>query len=293
MIKLFWNSHNLRADSNYPGDPKQDIAWGIYHKENSDKWIKEILNKIEFKSIDDISEVDSGDKIIIVDSNVDQKIKIYTQLQLVCSKVFLIHLGNESVNPNLSPIYDKFNFVWRAFCSGRYFNNKKVRCLPIGYKSGTVFNNNLFERKYKWAFMGTPHKSSRHDLLFQLSDIKPAFLHKTEKFNTKVINAKKMSDILSLTEFIPCPNGFFHPETYRIYEALECGCIPIVENAYNYYDRLFPSNPFLRVDKWQEARLIIKEWKKEKIIEKQKECRNWWQNYKNQLQDFIKHKVIL
>ena len=102
-----------------------------------------------------------------------------------------------------------------------------------------------------------------------------------------------MSDILSLTEFIPCPNGFFHPETYRIYEALECGCIPIVENAYNYYDRLFPSNPFLRVDKWQEARLIIKEWKKEKIIEKQKECRNWWQNYKNQLQDFIKYKVIL
>ena len=293
MIKLFWNSHNLRATSNYPGDLKQDIAWGIYHKENSDKWIKEILNKIEFKSIDDINEVDSGDKVIIVDSSINHKIKIYTKLQLVCSKVFLIHLGNESADPNLFSIYDKFNFVWRGFCSSKYFNNKKVRCLPIGYKSGTVFNNNLSERKYKWAFVGTPHKSSRHDLLFQLSDIKPAFLHKTEKFNTKVINVEKMSDILSSTEFIPCPNGFFHPETYRIYEALECGCIPIVENAYNYYDRLFPNNPFLRVDKWQEARFIIKEWKKEKIIKKHEECSNWWKNYKSQLQDFIKHKVNL
>ena len=40
-----------------------------------------------------------------------------------------------------------------------------------------------------------------------------------------------MNKILVSTEFIPCPNGFFHPETYRLYEALESGCIPIVENA--------------------------------------------------------------
>ena len=55
-----------------------------------------------------------------------------------------------------------------------------------------------------------------------------------------------MRKILSSTEFIPCPNGFFHPETYRVYEALECECIPIVENAFKYYDRLFPNNPFIK-----------------------------------------------
>ena len=63
-----------------------------------------------------------------------------------------------------------------------------------------------------------------------------------------------MSEILSSTEFIPCPNGFFHPETYRLYEALECECIPIVENAFKYYDRLFPNNPFIKVDKWRDAK---------------------------------------
>ena len=69
-----------------------------------------------------------------------------------------------------------------------------------------------------------------------------------KNFNSKekIILVDEMSKVLSSTEFIPCPNGFFHPETYRLYEALECECIPIVESAYNYYDRLFPNNPFLK-----------------------------------------------
>ena len=72
------------------------------------------------------------------------------------------------------------------------------------------------------------------------------------------MNVKEMTQILSQTKFIPCPNGFVHPETYRVYEALECGSIPIVENAYKYYDRLFPNNPFLKVDRWVEAKALRK-----------------------------------
>ena len=126
----------------------------------------------------------------------------------------MIHLGDESGSYDLSSIYQNFNYVWRTFCSNKYFNNKQVSCLPIGYKSGVV-NKQIGNRKYKWAFIGTPHKSSRHDLLFQFSAIKPSFCHKSEEFNKKIIGVDKMSEILSSTEFIPCPNGFVHPETYR------------------------------------------------------------------------------
>ena len=100
-----------------------------------------------------------------------------------------------------------------------------------------------------------------------------------------------MSEILSSTEFMPCPNGFFHPETYRLYEALECECIPIVEEAYNYYDRLFPNNPFIQVNKWADAKSILKGWENEKIKKKQKECSIWWNNYKTNLQEIIKNKI--
>jgi len=102
-----------------------------------------------------------------------------------------------------------------------------------------------------------------------------------------------MSEILSSTEFIPCPNGFFHPETYRLYEALECECIPIVENSFRYYDRLFPNNPFLKIDKWLDAKIIIENWRIDEINKKREECKLWWSNYKSNIQKDIYNKVSL
>ena len=295
MIKLFWNTHNQNKPNPNKSNKEnaRDQIWGVYHKDCSDKWIYEILNKIEFEVIQSEKDLESEDILIIVDSSIEKKEELFTKLELICSKMFLIHLGDESGAYDSLLIYNKFNYVWRTFCFNRYFNNKKVSCLPLGYKSGTLFKNEIVERKYKWAFLGTPHKSSRHDLLFQLSDIEPSFFHKTKKFNEKIIDVSEMSEILTSTKFIPCPNGFFHPETYRLYEALECECIPIVENAYKYYDRLFYNNPFIKVDKWIEAKVVIEEWGNDQIKQKREECRTWWNQYKNQLQEFIVNKINL
>jgi hypothetical protein len=295
MIKLFWNTHSQNKPTSNDSTDKEarDYKWGLYHKDNSDKWIYEVLDKIQFKIIQDEKDIEKDDILIIVDSSIEKKGDFYAKLSLVCYKIFLIHLGDENDLYDLTSIYDNFDFVWRTFCLNKYFNSKKVSCLPIGYKSGVSFIKNKGERKYKWVFIGTPHKSSRHDLLFQLSDMKLSFIHRTTKFDEKIITVDEMNKVLSLTEFVPCPNGFVHPETYRIYEALECGCIPIVENAYKYYDRLFPGNPFIKINKWIEARSIIQEWKSEQISQKREECKIWWTQYKDSLKKFISDKINL
>ena len=296
MIKLFWNTHNQRKlttnDKNIEKKDAMDYGWGIYHKKNSDIWIYEILQKIKYNIIESETNLEKEDTLIIVDSSIERKSDLYTKLNLICSKIFLFHLGDESGSYDLSSIYKNCNYIWRTFCSNKYFENSHVKCIPIGYKSG-VLNKQKTKKKYKWAFVGTPHKSSRHDLLFQFSGVKPFFCHKTEKFDEKIISVDEMSEVLSSTEFIPCPNGFVHPETYRLYEALECECIPIVDNAYKYYDRLFPNNPFIKVDMWADAKPIIKGWKNGQIIQKKEECKVWWSQYKNKLQEFIKNKIIL
>jgi hypothetical protein len=294
MIKLFWNTHNqkktISKDKNTNDKEALNFKWGLYHQKNSDLWIYEILKKINYSIIDNKSELKKGDNLIIVDSSPEKKIDLYSQLNLICSKIIIIHLGDETGSYDLSQVYSKCNYILRPFCSSKYFKNDKVFCIPIGYKSGIkdIKKNN---RKYKWSFTGTAHKSSRHDLLFQFSDIKPFFCHKTEKFDKKIISVEEMSEILSLTEFVPCPNGFYHPETYRLYEALQCGCIPIVEDAYKYYDRLYPNNPFIKISKWADATSIINNWNIDQIKNKQTECINWWNNYKSDLQEFIKNKA--
>ena len=295
MIKLLWNTHKLtnnQINKNDSQDATNYEWWGTYHKKNSDKWIFEILENIHYKFIEDERQIESNDTLIVIDSSIDKKKNFYKSLNLICSQIFLIHLGDESGIHDLSETYDNCDFVWRAFCSNRYFGNPKVSCIPIGYKSGTLLKNQTEKRSFKWAFIGTQHKSSRHDLLFQLSDINPSYCHKTPKFDQQIIDVEEMSKILSSTIFIPCPNGFVHPETYRLYEALECGCIPIVENTYQYYERLFPSNPFVKIDKWIEAKTIIGKWNDDKIKKKQKECNKWWKDYKDQLKKIISTKII-
>ena len=294
MIKLFWNTHNQKKtitdDRNSKKRDAVDYKWGIYHKKNSDIWIYEILKKIKYNIIDSEKNLEKADVLIIVDSSPEKKVDLYNKFKLICSKIFLFHLGDESGSHDLSQIYKNCNYIWRTFCSNKYFKNSQVKCIPLGYKSGLVNKHNN-KRKYKWAFVGTPHKSSRHDLLFQFFDLKPFFCHKTKKFDEKIISVDEMSNVFSSTEFVPCPNGFFHPETYRLYEALECGCVPIVENAYKYYERLFPNNPFIKVDKWIEAKSVIKNWEDDQIKKKQKECKTWWDGYKINLQELIKNKI--
>ena len=128
-------------------------------------------------------------------------------------------------------------------------------------------------------------------MIIQISDNQSYVCHKTEKFDVKIISVDDMSEVLSSTEFIPCPNGFFHPETYRLYEALECECIPIVESAYNYYDRLFPGNPFIKINKWSDAKPILKGWDLDQIKQKKEQLKIWWNKYKEELQEFIKNKI--
>ena len=295
MIKLFWNTHNQINPK--LGEPNDENAvnhkWGLYHKDNSNDWIYEILDKVQYKVIDNEQDIERQDIIIIVDSSVEKKVNFYNKLKLLSSKIFLIHLGDESGIHDLSSIYSNCDYVWRTFCSNKYFKNKNVSCIPLGFKSGTHFKKKDENRKYKWAFIGTSHKSSRHDLLFQLSSIQPSFSYKTKKFNEKILGVNEMSEVLSSSQFLPCPNGFVHPETYRLYEALECGCIPIVENAYKYYDRLFPNNPFLKIDRWKDASNIIKKFTSDQIKNESNNCKKWWADYKKNLQNFINSKINL
>ena len=180
MIKLFWNTHNQKKPSSEDKTIREkqelDYGWGQYHKKSSDKWIYEILKKIKYNIIASITSLEKEDILIIVDSSVEEKSELYNKLSLCCAKIFLFHLGDEFGFYDLSSVYNNCNYIWRSFCQSKYFNNKKVKCIPLGYKSGVVFKQKS-NRKYKWAFTGTPHKSSRHDLLFQFSDIKPFFYY--------------------------------------------------------------------------------------------------------------------
>ena len=60
--------------------------------------------------------------------------------------------------------------------------------------------------------------------------------------------------------FVPCPTGM-NPETFRMYEALECGCIPIVLKTQQneaWFTWVSGHIPLLNIRTWDEAvRMMI------------------------------------
>ena len=127
---------------------------------------------------------------------------------------------------------------------------KKLRSKKESYSFGTIdiLVNYFFKNKSNGFFVdvgcSNPISNNNTFLLYKNKNWSGINID----LDQKNIDPNEMSEILSSTTFIPCPNGFVHPETYRLYEALECECIPIVENTYQYYERLFPLKPFLKTN---------------------------------------------
>jgi len=280
-MKLFWNTNkNLST------------FWGNYHANNSKEWIFHLLKKSNIQELENIEDISKNEKVIIVDSELSKKSNFYKNLLLKTQNIFLIHLGDEGGTENKNYIYNNCSHVWRTFCLGDFFMNKKVTCIPIGYKNGILSNSkNITDRKHNWSFLGTTHGSSRFDLLHQHQKIKNGFSRTTKEFASKnSLQASEYYDILNNTKFLPIPHGYYHPETYRLYEALESGCIPIIENPHKFFDQFYPNNPLLKIQLWKESPIIINSYLEDevKINELSSKIINWWDEYKKNLQNSFK-----
>jgi len=287
MIKLFWNTALHQEDA-------FELKWGKYHEGNSKDWIYFLLQDVNYKSIDSEKEINKGDTLIIVDSGIHFKEHFYKIFKKATKNFFLFHINDEHLDKRSASIYNYCDYVWRTCCSPKYFSSNKVKCIPPGYKSGFKRKFDLNKkRQYKWCFFGTQHKSSRYDMNFQLEKIKPNFVNRIDKFadKKKSANVEEMEKVYFNTNFAPCPAGFFHPESYRIYEALQCGAIPIVESVYNYFDNIYPNNPLIKINKWKEAKEIIDNWSDDQILNKRKECINWWNQYLLDHKNFVREKI--
>ena len=282
-MKLIWNSHNYNKS-----------FWGEYHRINSKKWIFDILSEVNFTEVDNLNEIDSSETILIVDSEIQKKESFYKSFLKKYNNAYLVHLGDEGGKID-KDFYSNFKHVFRTFYLNSFAKNLNITCIPIGYKTGSINNlNRISDRKYIWNFLGTIHGASRYDLIFQNKNIKPNYINITKKFGGQYsLSADEYYKIMGDTKFALVSHGYFHPETYRLYEALESGCIPIIENPHSFFDNFLPGNPIIKIKLWNEATKIIDKFNKDKnkILDISKSTNNWWLEYKLTLKQNIRDKI--
>jgi hypothetical protein len=103
--------------------------------------------------------------------------------------------------------------------------------------------------------------------------------------------------LLSDSVFSPCPMGNTVLESFRIYESLEMGCIPILERRrwMPYYDRLMPDHPLPTFSSWRKARQFVESASSDqsRLIAYQHDIAEWWQKYKVELKREVTSFVSL
>jgi hypothetical protein len=263
---------------------KPDGAWEA-------DWLRWLVADVVGGEIIDNTWTRMHDPMIVVDNRlVPEKLSYYREAFEQGRRVVLIHLSDEAFKED----YDAYRYcdaVLRNCFSERLADIASVRHFPLGFKAGFVRIGQAPKpsaaRKYLWSFAGDTKKITRGEMLAEMGRLPRGFTHLTCGFGTP--DALPTADYRALmddTVFVPCPGGWSNLDTFRTYEALEAGCIPIVERrpGFEYYTRLLGTHPMPAVHDWREGADVVRRLESEGSTERLRAaCERWWSDYKTKL----------
>lgn len=122
------------------------------------------------------------------------------------------------------------------------------------------------------GFAGQTNTQQRRECVEQLKKIPGSQTLATDGFGQGFQYPEYM-DFLSRTKFACCPSAIATPDSFRIYEALEMGCVPILDQAGgNLFHFMWGNSPLIAVSNWSFFNPdLISDFET-----RQKECQEWW-----------------
>lgn len=142
------------------------------------------------------------------------------------------------------------------------------------------------EKEDDWFFAGQAGHQKRDEMLKLLEEVDGGEAIRTPGF-TKGLKPEEYYKKLARAKVALCPSGPETPDTFRLWEALELGCVPIVNRLPSreeypdgfWQNMLGEEPPFELVDEWAgiEKRMprIVEFWKP-----KANQCMAWYKGYK-------------
>lgn len=253
-------------------------------------WICELLGSEISSHVYDGNHEVVQDNSILFDKFIHSRNRAYYAKFAERSRVFLFHLSDEQFHGGYD-VYRWFDGVIRNYWSSVFTD--PVLILPLGYSSGLARPATIVPasaRRYAWSFAGETGRASRPEMVSALSGVGPNLCHATDK-GAPPLSPDAYRALMLDTIFAPSPMGRINLECFRVYEALELGCIPIVEKrlTLDYFQSLLGNNPLLVVGNWSEARDKMERLSgdKPRLDALQQEIMSWWQQKKQLLKGQI------
>jgi hypothetical protein len=255
------------------------------------EWLRLLLRGAYTEEVLDNTWTRQARVMIVVDNRlVPEKLPYYREAFEAGCRIVLVHLSDEAFKDDYG-IYRYCDAVIRNYHSSRLADLARVHVIPLGYKAGFTLNAQpprpAAQRKYLWSFAGDAKKYTRTDMLRAMETLGSGHTHLTDGFGTAdALPLEKYRALMDDTVVVPCPGGWSNLETFRVYEALEAGCIPIVERrpGFDYFTQLLGPHPIPSVMTWREGAALAAWLKDNDGLEALRDqCAQWWHMRKPQL----------
>jgi hypothetical protein len=160
-----------------------------------------------------------------------------------------------------------------------------ISCFPLGQcyaRERLPGARRTAERKLVWSFAGNL-ASTRRSMVRTLGGVTPHCVHLTGgvPHPQPPLATEAYLSLMADSVFAPCPMGNANLESFRVYEALDCGAIPIVERRpwLDYFTLLLGTHPLPTVRHWAEAPGLMRRLlsQPERLEERRAEIMGWWE----------------
>lgn len=148
------------------------------------------------------------------------------------------------------------------------------------------------DKVHDWSFSGQVTHDKRKQCVEELKKIDGnGYLRETKGFGQGA-EYEEYLDIMAHSKFVMCPSGPVSPDSFRLYEALEAGCIPIADSG-DYWSYLFDEPvPFPVLTDWSKLPETFPT-----LLTNYQALANrvfaWWQLYKRKMADTLQAHVRL
>lgn len=173
--------------------------------------------------------------------------------------------------------------------------NQCENVFPLGYTPQTrpiLKELELVRKDIKWFFSGQINHSRRRSMRDQLLNLKDGVSYFSPGFS-QGLQHKEYFEWMAKSNSVICPPGNLTQDSFRVYETLEAGAIPIVDRFpptgdKEYWSNIFPDAPFPILRDYQELPGLIEKCQspsyKNKVFA-------WWVKKKFELREKIREQI--
>lgn len=288
---------------------KINVVWKTYHPSttiNRGYWDQGILEDLfkdgEFEHHNDFGFVKhpySEGAIVIINgrTHVNELPKINGDINKL-RWVLFIETGDEEALFPFRELKHPIMRVWLQLPRMNLHNDVSYH-LVNGYRPETMETLKQIgkqNRSIDVYFAGQVNHARREQCVEAMrnlpSEIYPSVvIEETHRFGEEKIPYTAYLENMAKAKIVLCPSGVESPDTFRLYEALEAGCIPIVDafatnnQSLGFWQYLFKEQPpFPIISYWDKLPDLLPELLKNYPANANK-CFSWWQLKKRGIKD--------